>query len=132
MRCDEERAVTLTADYFNSVQTDGPDVASHFLWNAKMRFGKTFVAYKLAQKMNWTRVVVLIYKPAVEMAWKDDLLSHIDFEGWQFIGHNDNYSEVDVQRPIVWFASFQDILGRTREGKIKPKFEVARLIEWVC
>lgn len=132
MRPEQERAVTLTADYFNSVQTDEPDVASHFLWNAKMRFGKTFATYKLAQKMNWTRVLVLTYKPAVEMAWKDDLLSHIDFEGWQFIGHNDDYSEVDEQRPIVWFASFQDILGRTREGRIKPKFEAAHLIEWDC
>lgn len=132
MRPEQERAVTLTADYFNSVQAEEPDVASHFLWNAKMRFGKTFATYKLAQKMKWNRVLVLTYKPAVEEAWKEDLLGHVDFDGWQFIGPNDDYSGADEQRPIVWFASFQDILGRTREGRIKPKFEVAHLIEWDC
>ena len=28
--------------------------------------------------------VVMTFKPAVESAWQEDLLSHIDFEGWQF------------------------------------------------
>ncbi len=27
--------------------------APHFLWNAKMRFGKTFTTYKLAREMGW-------------------------------------------------------------------------------
>ena len=36
-----------------------------FLWNAKMRFGKTFTTYQLARRMGWKRVLVLTYKPAV-------------------------------------------------------------------
>ena len=46
-----------------------------------MRFGKTFTAYQLALAMDWTKVLVLTYKPAVQTAWKDDLLTHVDFRG---------------------------------------------------
>ena len=46
-----------------------------------MRFGKTFASYQLAKKMNWMKILILTFKPAVEEAWKEDLLSHIDFEG---------------------------------------------------
>ena len=132
MRPEQEKAVDVTFDYFNAIRTNEPDVASHFLWNAKMRFGKTFATYQLAKKMNWTRILVLTYKPAVEMAWKDELLTHVDFEDWKFIGKNDDFSQVDEECPIVWFASFQDILGRTRAGRIKEKFEAAHLIHWDC
>ncbi len=55
-----------------------------FLWNAKMRFGKTFTTYQLAQRMGWKRVLVLTYKPAVRNAWRDDLVSHVDFADWVF------------------------------------------------
>jgi hypothetical protein len=41
-----------------------------FLWNAKMRFGKTFTAYQLAKKLGAKRVLVLTFKPAVEDAWR--------------------------------------------------------------
>ena len=32
-----------------------PAKTPHFLWNAKMRFGKTFASYQLALKMNWKK-----------------------------------------------------------------------------
>ena len=52
-----------------------------------MRFGKTFASYQLAKKMNCKRVLILTFKPAVKTSWKEDLLSHVDFEGWQFISN---------------------------------------------
>lgn len=39
--------------------------------------------------MNLSRILVLTFKPAVESAWREDLVSHIDFEGWQFISNKD-------------------------------------------
>ena len=36
-----------------------------------MRFGKTYTAYKLAEKMKWTKVLILTFKPAVENSWKE-------------------------------------------------------------
>ena len=61
-----------------------PDRPSHYLWNAKMRFGKTFATYQLAKRMKAKRVLVLTFKPAVEDSWRDDLLRHRDFEGWRY------------------------------------------------
>ena len=91
-----------------------------FLWNAKMRFGKTFAAYQLAKRLCAKRVLVLTFKPAVQSAWRDDLVRHMDFEEWQFIcraqkqgekSADEQYRAADKNRPIVCFGSFQDYLG---------------------
>ena len=77
-----------------------------------MRFGKTFAAYQLAKRMGLKKVLVLTFKPAVEAAWEEDLKTHVDFEGWQFICRGGlTYEEADLPRPIVCFGSFQDYLG---------------------
>ena len=50
-----------------------------------MRFGKTFASYQLAKKLGYKKIIVLTFKPAVESAWYEDLVTHVDFEGWQFV-----------------------------------------------
>jgi hypothetical protein len=74
MRPEQEAAVDKTIAYFKSFKKENKDRTPHFLWNAKMRFGKTFASYQLAKKMGWKKVLVLTFKPAVEDAWKEDLL----------------------------------------------------------
>jgi hypothetical protein len=134
MRPEQENAVAMTAGYFRSHADDARP--RHVLWNAKMRFGKTFATYQLAREMEWGRVLVLTYKPAVQTAWKDDLLSHVDFEGWRFVDRNT--AIVDAERladgpdPLVWFASFQDLNGRTDDGRIKAHNETIHLVDWDC
>jgi hypothetical protein len=39
---------------------------------------------------------------------------------------------VDNVRPIVCFGSFQDYLGRTKSGAIKPKNEWVHATNWDC
>ena len=39
------------------------------------------------------RVLILTFKPAVESAWRDDLLHHRDFEGWQFVSNKNAADE---------------------------------------
>jgi hypothetical protein len=68
MRPEQAEAVNKTARYFQSSKKDDPDKTPHFLWNAKMRFGKTFATYQLAKKMNWKKLLVLTFKPAVQSA----------------------------------------------------------------
>ena len=63
MRPEQEDAVEQTAAYFRDHADDAHP--PRFLWNAKMRFGKTFTTYQLAREMGWKRVLVLTYKPAV-------------------------------------------------------------------
>ena len=104
-----------------------------FLWNCKMRFGKTFAAYQLAKRMGFQRVLILTFKPAVVSAWQEDLQTHIDFEGWQFISRNTDltYETADKSRPIVCFGSFQDYLGVNKDtGGIKARNEWVHTTNW--
>lgn len=132
MRPEQQFAVDKTQKYFQQYPKAQEGRAPHFLWNAKMRFGKTFTSYQLAVKMGWTRIIVLTYKPAVESAWEDDLKSHIDFEGWQFINRKNTFEDIDESRPFVWFASFQDVLQPDKEGNVKARYEMAKKIDWDC
>lgn len=96
-----------------------------------MRFGKTFTSYQLAKQMNLKKVLVLTYKPAVETSWRDDLLSHVDFLGWQFVSRRrGNLETLDKSKPFVYFASFQDILGTQESGEIKKHNEWIHNEQW--
>lgn len=132
MRPEQLDAVNKTEAYFRACEQPGNRNVPKFLWNAKMRFGKTFATYQLARRMNMKRVLVLTFKPAVEDAWREDLESHIDFAGWQFVSRGAMaYEECDPSRPIVCFGSFQDFLGVDRKtGAIKPRNEWVHLEHW--
>ncbi|MEK7310197.1 MAG: GIY-YIG nuclease family protein [Planctomycetota bacterium] len=133
MRPEQIEAVEKTADYFKSFKKENRGKTPHFLWNAKMRFGKTFAAYQLAKKMNWSKVLVLTFKPAVQSAWEADLKSHIDFEGWQFISRNGlSFEQAKKNKPFVCFGSFQDYLGKNEAGGIKAKNEWVHTTNWDC
>ena len=131
MRPEQRRAVDMTRGYFERCEQEGSQRVPRFLWNAKMRFGKTFATYELAKSMDMKRVLVLTFKPAVEDAWQDDLESHVDFEGWQFVARNaGRYEDCDSSRPIVCFGSFQDFLQPGNDGGIKPRNEWVHLEDW--
>jgi len=134
MRPEQTAAVEKTAVYFESFKKENRSMTPHFLWNAKMRFGKTFASYQLAKKMGWKKILVLTFKPAVQNAWDDDLQSHIDFEGWQFIARNGlTFEQADKNKPFVCFGSFQDYLGRnTSTGGIKTKNKWVHDTKWDC
>lgn len=131
LRPEQQDAIDKTEKYFKSVKAENPHYIPHFLWNAKMRFGKTFTTYKLAQDMGFKKILILTFKPAVESSWEEDLNTHIDFEGWQFVSrHTANRpEELDKNRPIVCFGSFQDYLG-LKDGMIKPKNEWVHTTNW--
>ena len=74
MRPEQTIAVRKTMEYYKQAKIEDPERIPKFLWNAKMRFGKTFATYQLAKKMGFTRILVLTFKPAVESAWSEDLI----------------------------------------------------------
>jgi hypothetical protein len=136
MRPEQHEAVTKTIAYFKSFKKENPNKTPHFLWNAKMRFGKTFTTYQLAKQMKWKKVLVLTFKPAVEDAWREDLNTHTDFKGWTFFSKNEaeNISKkTDLTKAnLVCFGSFQDYLGTQKDGSIKVKNEWVHNTEWDC
>jgi hypothetical protein len=128
-RQEQLEAVKAASEYFTAK-------GNKFLWNAKMRFGKTFSTYLLAEQMKWSRVLVLTYKPAVRDSWKRDLLTHKKFSGWRFIDAALTTAEakrtlLEADR-VVWFASFQDATGKSPSGETKPRNELILGIEWDC
>ena len=136
MRPEQALAVEKTADYFRrfAAEEGNRGLTPHFLWNAKMRFGKTFTTYQLALEMGWTKLLVLTFKPAVKTAWEEDLHTHRDFEGWQFCEKQDDreFNYVDERKPFVCFASFQDVLGKNAVGGIKATNKWVQTVEWDC
>src|SRR5262249_19812963 len=132
MRDEQRAAVKKTHAYFHSIWEEDMHAVPRFLWNAKMRFGKTFTTYQLAKKLGAKRVLVVTFKPAVEDAWQTDLESHADFDGWQYLSKSSGSDPTQISRgkPLVYFGSFQDLLGHDSAGNIKPKNEWLHKVKW--
>jgi hypothetical protein len=132
MRREQAEAVKLTHAYFHSRWAEDIHAVPRFLWNAKMRFGKTFTTYQLAKKLGAKRVLVVTFKPAVEDAWQTDLENHVDFDGWQYLSKSSGSdpTQINSKKPVVYFGSFQDLLGRDLFGNIKPKNKWIHKVAW--
>ena len=132
MRREQAEAVDKTFNYYQSILAEDKNAEPRFLWNAKMRFGKTFTTYQLAKKLGTKRVLVVTFKPAVEDAWRTDLESHIDFNGWQYLSRSSGSdpTQIDRDKPVVYFGSFQDLLGRDKAGNIKANNEWLHTVNW--
>lgn len=140
MRKEQQTAVQMAKDYFEQAKKEDSTRPPKFLWNAKMRFGKTFATYQLAKAMGFKRILILTFKPAVESAWQKDLSHHVDFEGWQFASNkeakfdaiklDEQFEACDSAKPIVVFGSFQDLLGTNDAGGIKAKNEFIHTTNW--
>ncbi len=130
MRREQVEAVNKTHAYFHSIWQEDMHAVPRFLWNAKMRFGKTFTTYQLAKKLRAKRVLVVTFRPAVEDAWQTDLQSHVDFDGWQYLNTDGDPRKVSLRHPVVYFGSFQDLLGRDSAGNVKPKNEWLHTVNW--
>ena len=132
MRHEQAEAVDKTFNYYQSILAEDRNAEPRFLWNAKMRFGKTFTTYQLAKKLGTKRVLVVTFKPAVEDAWRTDLESHIDFNGWQYLSRSSGSdpTQIDRDKPVVYFGSFQDLLGRDKAGNIKANNEWLHTVNW--
>lgn len=132
MRREQAEAVKQTHAYYHSRWEEDMHAVPRFLWNAKMRFGKTFTSYQLAKKMEAKRMLVVTFKPAVEDAWQTDLEIHADFDGWQYLSvkTGGDPTQIDRNKPVVYFGSFQDLLGRDARGNIKVKNEWLHTENW--
>jgi hypothetical protein len=134
MRREQAEAVAKTLEFYRREWAADPAAVPKFLWNAKMRFGKTFTTYQLARQMDAKRVLVVTFKPAVGDSWKSDLESHADFSNWVYASRGSDFADpsaVAKGTPLVYFGSFQDLLGRDQAtGTVKAKNEWIHLINW--
>ena len=86
----------------------------HFLWNAKMRFGKTSTAMQVAKENKFNKVLIITHRPSVSVDWYDDFHKIFSGTDYQFSSRTKG-EELNVrlkqQKPFVYFASLQDLRG---------------------
>ena len=86
-----------------------------FLIGAVMRFGKTFTCLKIAESLGVKAGLIITGKPEVRDSWKNELQSHVNFVGWDFVDLRDgnlSVSNIDFNKKNLFFVSFQYLLTK--------------------
>ncbi|MEI6040601.1 MAG: DEAD/DEAH box helicase family protein, partial [Candidatus Berkelbacteria bacterium] len=84
----------------------------HFLWNAKMRFGKTSAAMQVAKENGMERVLIVTHRPSVSADWYDDfnkVLAGANYEYSSKAKGLEIKTLIKDNKPFVYFASIQDL-----------------------
>lgn len=106
----------------NKCVTHFKNGGTKFLINAKMRYGKTSTSYDIIRDYGAKRCLVLTYKPSVDASWREDLETHVKYEGWKYYSAKEDFSnenpitlsednelfEFDGYDVEIIFGSFQD------------------------
>ena len=84
----------------------------HFLWNAKMRFGKTSAAMQVAKENKMQKVLIVTHRPSVSVDWYNDFNLVLAGAGYEF-SSKDKGEDLKIlaknKKPFVHFASLQDL-----------------------
>lgn len=70
-RPEPEKAIHDTVEYFQKEFKD-PNKGKHYLWNAKMRFGKTLSGLEVAKRCGYRSTLIITHRPVVDKGWHDD------------------------------------------------------------
>ncbi len=70
-RPEQEKAIGDTVDYFQKEFKDASK-GKHYLWNAKMRFGKTLSGLEVARQCGFRSTLIITHRPVVDQGWHDD------------------------------------------------------------
>ena len=102
-----------------------------FLWNAKMRFGKTLSALQLAKEMGVQRTLIVTHRPVVKASWHDDFkkITRDVADQWHYASVSDTQQQGDLSeleakvkadpnQHYVFFASMQYL---RRSSLVNPK-----------
>jgi len=89
----------------------------HFLWNAKMRFGKTSAAMQVAKENQMKKVLIVTHRPSVSADWFDDFNKVLAVANYEYASKTKGQNISDLVRgnkAFVYFASLQDLRGSKR------------------
>ena len=71
LRDEQKRAIHDAKAIFSKPFTDKKPFHK-YLWNAKMRFGKTLCAMQLAKELEAKRTLIVTHRPVVSQSWHED------------------------------------------------------------
>ena len=124
-RPEQDAAIKATVAHFKKPK------GKAFLWNAKMRFGKTLSGLQIAKEMGYKSTLIITHRPVVDKGWHDDFkkifgsmpqysyatrMSDNDATGGDFYSLT---RKVDAgERKLIFFVSMQYLrLSRFVGGK---------------
>lgn len=124
-RPEQEIAINMTVEKF---QTE-----NNFLWNAKMRFGKTLCALEVVRRMNFSKTIIITHRPVVNKSWFDDFNKIFgNNKNFRYGEKNNNPIEklLNGNENFVYFASIQDLRGSEIVGGKFTKNENIFATDW--
>lgn len=128
-RPEQEEAISKTVNAFRKKSG-----SKRFLWDAKMRFGKTICALEVVRQMHYRRTLILTHRPVVKDGWFEDFRKIFDAKsGYRFGAKDrgDKLSELEAgTAPYVYFASIQDLRGSETVGGEYDKNQQLFSINW--
>lgn len=111
-RPEQEEAIKSTIKAFKH--------GNRFLWNAKMRFGKTLSALEVIKREGFKKSIIITHRPVVDDGWYQDF-DKIFYNSTDYrYGSRDNGEKLDhllsSGKPFVFFKSIQDLRGSKDVG----------------
>ncbi len=130
-RAEQTAAVEQTYSYYQSRWDEDAKAAPALLVERQDALRQDVHQLSACEETGRKRVLVVTFKPAVEDAWRTDLQNHVDFDGWRYLSRNTGGDPREVPKdvPLVYFGSFQDLLGKVG-GAIKARNEWIHEINW--
>ncbi len=135
LRDEQAEAVKKAKSHFGSTPRGGEyvpaDAQKQFLWNAKMRFGKTICAMQLVKEMGVKRVLIVTHRPVVNVGFHEDFEKMFgkDNPNWKYGTKSDKgntdkgdfyalnkFSKQSKDNHFVFFASMQYLRRSTLVG----------------
>ena len=121
--------------------------SSKYLWNAKMRFGKTVTALELVRRMGFKKTIIITHRPVVNDGWFKDFRDMVfvrpeDAASWVYGSRQAGVQEDDRPKVdelceggakhLVYFASIQDLRGSKVVGGDFDKNIDVFIAHWDC
>ena len=141
-RPEQEEAITLALEQFCSSSGRGANKVytplstyKQFLWNAKMRFGKTLCALELARRMGVQRTLIVTHRPVVDEGWHEDFDKIFHDTKYRYATRTDdeqkgdfyalNRRAMDGKGGFVFFVSMQFLrLSELLNDKTQAKHNI--------
>lgn len=127
LRPEQEACVAQVVRHFRG--------ADRFLINAKMRFGKTFVALTVIKRCAFRRSLILTHRPVVHAGWYEDFTKLFAGTDYRYGSKESGYRVEELLHgaaPFVYFASIQDLRGSRQVGGSYEKNAALFGAVWDC
>ena len=98
-RPEQRKAIKDTVAYFKK------KTGKQFLWNAKMRFGKTLSGLQVAKELGYKSVLIVTHRPVVDKGWSEDFDKIFPFP---FVDESGEDSK-GLQIPNFYYATRMEV-----------------------